>query len=152
MSRYEQDELFAYDIEWYAANSLGQIAVFCTSGVGDVPEFVCEDKERNEFLIEFFDKLGYKCDCEICFTPPENNPMPGNVARRFSRKGLFYFDSDDCSKIHKNIGSPQAFYTKHSYPEIPLLIAELPESIRKMMENNKINVVNFYDVNRIDVK
>ena len=45
------------DIEWYGVDRKGKIAVFCSAGIANIPEFVCADKERQERLIALFEKL-----------------------------------------------------------------------------------------------
>ena len=54
MSRIESEELSMTDVEWYGVDRKGKIAVFCSAGIANVPEFVCADKERQECLIALF--------------------------------------------------------------------------------------------------
>lgn len=54
MSRIGSEECFVMDMEWYGVDRRGNIAVFCSTGEGCIPEFVCEDRERAEALIEYF--------------------------------------------------------------------------------------------------
>jgi hypothetical protein len=57
MSKISSDECFAIDMEWYGVDRQGNIAVFCSAGEGYLPEFVCEDKERADELIEYFNLI-----------------------------------------------------------------------------------------------
>ena len=41
------------DMDWYAVDRQGNIAVFCSVGEGYLPEFVCEDVERVDKLMEW---------------------------------------------------------------------------------------------------
>lgn len=68
MSRIESEELSMMDIEWYGVDRKGKIAVFCSAGIANVPEFVCADKERQERLIALFEKLPILSidDFQIC--------------------------------------------------------------------------------------
>mgnify|MGYP003197307824 CR=1 FL=1 len=59
MSRIESEELSMMDIEWYGVDRKGKIAVFCSAGIANVPEFVCADKERQERLIALFEKFRF---------------------------------------------------------------------------------------------
>lgn len=52
MSRIDSSECFCMDMEWYGVDKKGNIAVFCSAGEGYLPEFVCEDVERAEELME----------------------------------------------------------------------------------------------------
>ena len=56
MSRIKFDELCCMDVEWYVVDKIGNIAVFCSAGEANVPEFVCADKERCERLVDLFDR------------------------------------------------------------------------------------------------
>ena len=57
MSKISSDECFVIDMEWYGVDRQGNIAVFCSAGEGYLPEFVCEDKERADELIEYFNLI-----------------------------------------------------------------------------------------------
>ena len=46
MSRIEAGECEHMDMEWYGIDRQGNIAVFCSGGEGNLPEFVCENVER----------------------------------------------------------------------------------------------------------
>lgn len=57
MSRIEAGECEHMDMEWYGIDGQGNIAVFCSGGEGNLPEFVCENVERADELMEYFDKF-----------------------------------------------------------------------------------------------
>lgn len=92
MSRIESEELSMMDIEWYGVDRKGKIAVFCSAGIANVPEFVCADKERQERLIALFEKLPILSGVSFCFACAEKNLLPFQVAETFSGKGFFYYD------------------------------------------------------------
>lgn len=52
MSRIEAGECEHMDMEWYGIDRQGNIAVFCSGGEGNLPEFVCENVERADELME----------------------------------------------------------------------------------------------------
>lgn len=56
MARIEEWQCFMMDMEWYGTDKKGNIAVFCSAGEGYLPEFVCEDRDRADLLIDFFEK------------------------------------------------------------------------------------------------
>ena len=90
MARIDRSECFCMDMEWYGVDRNGNIAVFCSAGEGYLPEFVCEDVERAEELMEYFDTVEKITDSSLFFKSIERAEQ---VAREFSDKGLYYFDS-----------------------------------------------------------
>lgn len=152
MSRYAENELCIFDIEWYGVDKRGQIAVFCTGGAGNVPEFVCANRERADFLAEFFGGLPSVCGCELCFVPPSKNPLPKQLAEEYAGKGLYYFDADDCSRSSENTVVYHEYYTKAAYPLKPLLISDLPANIRCMLDGGRLEVADFSIPQRVYIK
>lgn len=152
MSRFEERELSTLDIEWYGVDKRGQIAVFCTGGAGNVPEFVCADRESADLLIEFFNGLPRVCGCEICFVPPPKNPLPKQVAAEFAEKGLYYFDADDQSRSLENICTFHEYYTKAAYPFASLLIGDLPTGVRDLLVVNRLEAADFSTQKRIYIE
>jgi len=57
MSRIHAGECEYVDMEWYGVDRQGNVAVFCSGGVGNLPEFVCENHERADELIDYFEML-----------------------------------------------------------------------------------------------
>ena len=51
MIRIKDEELCTIDVEWYGIDKKGNVAVFCSAGEANVPEFVCVDKKRYEELV-----------------------------------------------------------------------------------------------------
>ena len=76
MSRITKAELECMDLQWFGIDEKGQIAVFCSAGVANVPEFVCCDEEKNDTLIELLDLLPSISEVEICFEGCEKNMRP----------------------------------------------------------------------------
>lgn len=144
MSRISQGECPHMDMEWYAVDSNGNIAVFCSAGCGNLPEFVCEDRERADRLMELFEKLSFSSECKIRF---DLTPRATEVAEEFSKKGLFYYDSDDCTK--KGICTLHEYYTKVSYPLIPLNFNNLSEEMQKLLKYNIIKDIDFSESDTI---
>lgn len=151
MSRYEEWELSTLDIEWYGVDKRGQIAVFCSGGEGNIPEFVCADRERVDLLIDFFDGLSVISECEICFVPPRKNPLPKQIAKEYARKGLYYFDASDHSRSAENICVYHKYYTKTAYPFTPLKMDDLPADIKAALDKNRMEVADFSAAVRIYV-
>lgn len=143
MSRIESEELCCLDVEWYGVDRSGHVAVFCSAGAADVPEFVCEDKEKWERLIELFDGLPAISDTQICFRPCKRNPFPVEVAEGFSGKGLYYYDADDHSQSERNSAVLQRYYTISSKPVSPVRLSDLPAEIQELLKNQALPIDDF---------
>lgn len=149
--RITETELSTLDIEWYGVDRRGNIAVFCSGGAANVPEFVCESMERVDRLIDFFNALPIISECEILFTPSKKNLLPRQVAEDFAGKGLFYYDSDDMTGKAKNIAVLQKYYTKNAYPLSPLTLDGLPRDVAEILEHQRLDVKDFSRAERVEV-
>lgn len=155
MSRIESEELSCMDAEWYAVDQKGNIAVFCSAGVANVPEFVCSDFEKYELLIEAFGKMPTISETIICFKECEKYTYPVSqvtVSEGFSGKGLYYFDSDDNTKSELNIAVLQEYYTLQSKPAYPLKYDDLPIELRDMLKDNFLSVNDFDKVKIVEIE
>lgn len=149
MSIISTDECEFIDIEWYGVDKQGNIAVFCSGGEGDLPEFICESKERVDELMEYFDKIP-KTTSGILRFPKDIIGLAEQVAINFSDKGLYYFDSDDGKRL--GVSTLQKYYTKHSYPKKPLKYKLLPKHIREILKYNFMEIEDFSLVDTIHIK
>lgn len=147
MPRINSDECFNMDMEWYGVDRQGNIAVFCSAGEGYLPEFVCEDAERADELIDYFNDIEKTTSSELLFHREE---CAEQVARNFSDKGLYYFDADDGTRL--GICTLHEYYTKQSFPQKPLKYECLPEGIRKILKHNFMEIENFSLKDTIYVK
>lgn len=147
MARISAGACFCMDMEWYGVDRQGDIAVFCSAGEGYLPEFVCEDEERADELIEYFDRIAGMTDSVLLFKETERAEQ---VARAFSDKGLYYFDSDDGTRL--GICTLHEYYTKHSYPQKPLKYEALPGHIRELLKPNFMDIEDFALEDQIHVK
>ncbi len=147
MSRVKVDECKYIDMEWYGVDRQGNIAVFCSAGTGNLPEFICEDRERADELIDYFEDTEKHTESVLQF---EMTDAEEKCARDFSDKGLYYFDADDGTKI--GVATLHKYYTKQSCPKKPLKYELLPSHIREMLKYNFMEIENFSLVNTIHVK
>ena len=138
MSRISSSECFNMDMEWYGVDRQGNIAVFCSAGEGYLPEFVCENIERADELIEYYNNNEKITSSVLLFYRIERAEQ---VARNFSDKGLYYFDADDGTKL--GICTLCKYYTKQSYPQKPLKYECLPEHIRGVLKHNFMEIEDF---------
>lgn len=147
MSRIDRMECFCMDMEWYGVDKKGNIAVFCSAGEGNLPEFVCKSQERANELMEYFETTE-KTTRSILFF--QSMKRAEQVARDFSDKGLYYFDSDDGTRT--KIATLHEYYTKHSAPQQPLKYGLLPEHIKQLLRDNFMEVEDFSSSDVIHVR
>lgn len=137
------------DMEWYGVDRQGNIAVFCSGGVGNLPEFICESEERADELMEYFEKIPKSTNSILRF-PKTKIGRTEQAAKDFSDKGLYYFDSDD--GIESGVATLHQYYTKHSHPEKPLKYDLLPKHIREILKYNFMEIEDFSLVDTIHTK
>ena len=148
MSRISADEWEYTDMEWYGVDRKGNIAVFCSAGEANLPEFVCENAERADKLIEYFHKMDKTTSCILLFPKTETEGAK-RTAKDFSEKGLYYFDANDGTQ--SGICTFQKYYTKHSYPQTAIKYELLPKHIREMLKHNFMEIEDFALVNTVHV-
>ena len=134
------------DMEWYGVDRQGNIAVFCSGGAGNLPEFVCENHERADELIDYFEMLEKKTSSVLMFPQSKGAEQ---CARDFSDKGLYYFDANDGTR--PGICTFHSYYTKQSYPQSPLNYEQLPAKIREILAHNFMEIEDFSLVSTIHV-
>lgn len=147
MSRIDSGECFSLDMEWYGVDKKGNIAVFCSAGEGHLPEFVCENGERADELMEYFETAEKITNSILLIKSTERAEQ---VARDFSDKGLYYYDSNDGTKF--GICTLHEYYTKHSIPQIPLKYDLLPEHIKNLLTCSLMEIEDFSSEHIIYVK
>ena len=147
MSRITSGECFCMDMEWYGVDRQGNIAVFCSAGEGYLPEFVCEDSERADKLIDYFEVKEKTTSSILLFKSIERAEQ---VARDFSDKGLYYFDSNDGTRY--GVCTLHEYYTKLSRPMEPLKYSSLPETIQDMLKYNVVEIEDFSSVDQVYVE
>lgn len=152
MIRIKDEELCTIDVEWYGIDKKGNVAVFCSAGEANVPEFVCVDKKRYEELVYLFDKLPVVSDTLICFKPCKKNHLHIEVAETYSNKGIYYYDADDNSKSEKNICVCQEYYTINSKPLSPIKYSDLPIKIKELLKDNFLDIDDFENEPVIKIK
>ena len=138
--------MFFMDIEWYGVDKNGNIAVFCNAGKANVPEFVCENRERAEEIAEYFEMRERTTNSILYFHSIESAEQ---IAKDFSDKGLFYFDANDGTQF--GVATLHTYYTKLSTPLKPLKYNTLPERIRRLLKNNYMEVEDFSSMNEIHI-
>lgn len=140
MTRITALECEYQDIEWYGIDAQGNIAVFCSGGTGNIPEFVCVSQEITDELIAFFRQMEPNTTSIIM---SGLTPAVAQCARNFSDKGLYYFDAND--------GDCHPYYLKQSSPNRPLCLEQLPDHIKGLLSCHRLNIESFALVNTIAV-
>lgn len=138
MSRISAGECEYTDMEWYGVDRKGNIAVFCSGGTGNLPEFVCENRERADELIDYFDVLKKMTSSVLMFPQSKGAEQ---CARDYSDKGLYYFDANDGTR--PGICIFHEYYTKQSYPQYSLKYEQLPEKIQEILKHNFMEIEDF---------
>lgn len=146
MSRISADECEWTDMEWYGVDRQGHVAVFCSGGSGNLPEFVCEDAERAEALIRYFEKAPIMTSSVLRIPAID---AAEQAARNASERGLYYFDADDGTGRGATVY--QTYYTKHAVPQKPLNYENLPEHIQEMLGHNFLDLQDFSLVETVHI-
>ena len=122
--KYSEIELQCEDLLWFGLDNNNYIISFTTGGIGCVPDFVCNSKEETLELQDFF------------LNHFDNNSSKNSES--LSLKGLFCFDV--------NYDDNGNSYIKKETPNKPILLDELPETIKTKLVNNRISI----DVTSVD--
>lgn len=128
--RITELDLQCEDIMWFGIDSQNHIFECTSAGCGNVPEFVCKSKENTELLAYFFtEELNEFTQARIIKEYDELNPLI-ELCILLSRKGIFCFDISE-----ENTNQ----YVKLTEPVQPLTYDELPQRIKDIFYNNKVN-------------
>ena len=131
--RYSVFDLQVEDIMWFGIDTNGMIFACTSAGCANVPEFVCESRESNEQICDFFMNKLETSTTEVLETSYENNVLI-NDAVKLSQKGIFCFDAVIDDVAHANE------YVRISSPSAPLRLEELPDFIKNVFKDHVVNV------------
>lgn len=139
--RFTEIDLQIEDIMWFGVDNNGYIFECTSGGFGHVPEFVCQSKEDTEALCNFFlEELPITTEAKL-ICPDENNQLMID-AKLLTQKGIFCFDVTTQKKRD---------YQKLTEPIKPIHINNLPEKIRKLLQNHKISI-DLPQITNFDIK
>ena len=128
--RITKIDLQIEDLMWFGVDNQNHIFECTTAGVGNVPEFVCRSKEKCEQVEKYFLDEAEEITEFILHTEYENNQLFEDCLL-LARKGIFCYDV--------STADPQQ-YKKISSPVQPLKFDDLPENIKKIMIDNKVDI------------
>lgn len=131
--KYSKIDLQVEDIMWFGIDTNSRIFACATAGCANVPLFVCESREINEMLCNFFINELNETTTEVLETTYENNDLI-NDAVKLARKGIFCFDAVIDDESHSNE------YIRISSPSVPLHFEELPDSVKCVLINHTVDV------------
>ena len=126
-------DLQCEDIMWFAVDIHGRIFACTSAGEGNVPEFVCENRENVDFLEDFFlNELQINTKEQYCLPANKKNQLVCDFIS-LSGKGIYCFDSyvDDAM---------QRKYKKITTPANHISLDELPPKIKLLLAKNRIDV------------
>jgi len=149
----ELDEQEARDFDWFGVDADGHLAHFTTAGFKRLPASVSESAEDLESVTDYFDKNApirgaHRVDSESVarfkeWHGEENESRYLASFISMADRGLYSFDIDTYVR-------PGIAYCRIAIPESPLLLSDLPNEVREIVERTKILSNCFADCSRID--
>ncbi len=109
------------DRDWFAVDGLGQLAAFVTAGQGDVPTHLLSCYEELEQLCDSIQSLPLRAGCELLHAYPRPDDFVD-----YARRGIYAYD---WMEVHMTANRRQHYYLI-ARPESPLILGELPPSLR----------------------
>lgn len=125
-------ELDGIDAAWLAIHALNQVAIFTTGGEGPVPETAIASVASAEASVwSFAETSGYKLRTTVL--------RPDDFIA-FAKRGLFAYDWSD---VHRVASACKGAYELQALPLSPLLLSELPASVRALASATRVPHVSF---------
>ena len=129
--RITEIDLQCEDIMWFGIDSHNHIFECTSAGCGNVPEFVCKSKEVTEKMLEFFmNELNEFTEENLLVEYVNTNQLLKDCIR-LSRRGIYCFD------IYRE---NEQQYVKIVEPVRPLDYDELPQRIKDVFSDNRVDV------------
>ena len=129
--RITEIDLQCEDIMWFGIDNQNHIFECTSAGCGNVPEFVCQNKEKTEALLEFFlDELDEFTQAKLLVEYVDNNQLLDDCIQ-LSRKGIYCFD------IYKE---NEQQYAKIVEPIEALNYDTLPQKIKDIFAGNRVDI------------
>lgn len=130
--RYSEIDLQCEDIMWFGVDKNGYVFECTSGGIGSVPSFVCESREKTERLADFFLETLTQKTTGTLLIVDNGSPLVMDC-KTLSAKGVFCFDvAVDDNRPDK--------YKKVSVPQEPLCISELPDNIQHELSTHIVNL------------
>jgi len=126
--RYTEIDLQIEDIMWFAIDNFGRVGAFISGGSANVPEFVCEDREANEKLYEYFTEI-LEDYCSGKLLNVKHHSEQEKECMALISKGITCFD------VYKNVDD----YCKIAEPFEVKTIDKLNDEIKDILKSHKID-------------
>lgn len=121
------------DLEWYAIDGHGHLAMFTSAGPGPIPRVVFRDLESHLMLVEYLHNLPLRGRAEVLVRYPCMDDFQGAA-----RRGFFAIDYEG--------EFASGWYRLVARPETPLVLSELPSWVRQWLEPICLNEVSFASI------
>jgi hypothetical protein len=135
----KEEEVFGIDWDWYAVDTEGNIGHFATAGIRPLPASVRCSKEGLDLVHDFFLKRAEVRGRAFLTEGLEkafgafNRPVDWACFLDMAARGLYSFDTE---LIHTS----DASYYVVAKPEHGVVLAELPNDVRGVLERTTIPV------------
>ena len=129
--RITEIDLQCEDIMWFGIDNQNHIFECTSAGCGNVPEFVCKNKENTEMLSEYFmEELNEFTQEKLLVECVDTNQLLKDCIR-LSRKGIYCYD------IYEK---DEQQYVKIVEPVEPLYYDKLPQKIQEIFNDNRVSI------------
>jgi hypothetical protein len=145
-------EISFEDIDWFAIDSIGEVAWFTSGAYGTLPASVRKSRNDLNTLVTFFEEhLALTTEGQIdskafdnvilASDTPEIRKSVFSENLQGASKGLYSYDSHDAEPMSGE-------YFRVSFPVQPITIEMLPEQIKNILSKTVLPTIAFRD-NRI---
>lgn len=121
------------DFEWYACDAEGKVGFLTSAGFGPVPLVVFRSRPEYDAVRACLQELLERPRSSVTGKPVESCWMAA------ARRGLFAYDWDAV----QGQPMPRRPYRRHAVPSEPILLSELPNSVRVWLEQVRFKGVSF---------
>lgn len=141
----EHEDLIGLDLDWFALDEKGQIAHFATAGRGPVPKYMLKKNiyRLHQFFHKKAEKISEVLESRDWFKYENVNTKDKEIKSRYlssfmeiASRDLYSFN---CSGRHD---APKLYF-RIVIPKTPLLVNDLPDDIKIIMENIALENVDF---------
>jgi hypothetical protein len=140
-------EIEIEDIDWFAIDSVGEVAWFTSGAYGSIPSSTRSSRNDLNTLRDFFEdylsiitlgKIDPKAfdNVILASNTPEIRESVFSWNAQVASKGLYSYDSHDAVPLSGE-------YFRVSIPEHPIKMQAFPEQIKNILSNTLLSKVTF---------
>lgn len=145
MTEFSEAEQWENDHDIYLVDRNGKIGLFCHVGWRLLPPTVARSKENLQKVCDYFENIkSNQQKYDVC--PDLDKHLEKNSVSsmfqykdyfgKISLKGLYCYDSYDYSREERP-------YYRVSIPKVELIFEDLPQEIKSILKNLKLNDFSF---------